>query len=43
MRGWKDFLYEQFAVKIALAKSREADEQVKLWKLNNLKRLAVDN
>ncbi len=43
MRGWKDFLYEQFAVKIALAKSREADEQVKLWTLNNLKRLAVDN
>ncbi|MDN5214965.1 phospholipase D-like domain-containing protein [Fulvivirgaceae bacterium BMA12] len=43
MRGWKDFLYEQFAVKIAVTKSREADEQVKLWKLNNLKQLAVDN
>jgi CRISPR/Cas system CMR-associated protein Cmr5 small subunit len=37
MRGWKDFLHEQFAVNIALKKSREADEQVRLWKSNNLK------
>ena len=43
MRGWKDFLYEQFAVKIAVTKSREADEQVKLWKLNNLKASALNN
>lgn len=43
MRGWKDFLHEQFAVNIALTKSREADEEIGLWKSNNIKNLAQNS
>ncbi|MBL6446099.1 hypothetical protein JMN32_07260 [Fulvivirga sp. 29W222] len=39
MRGWKDFLHEHFAVDIAIQKSRLADEQVLIWKSNNLQNL----
>ena len=35
IRGWKDFLHEHFSSAIAVQKSREADEQVSIWKQQN--------
>lgn len=37
MRGWKDFLHGHFANRIAIEQSRQADEEVELWKSQNMK------